>query len=197
MEEKKTSAQNVPERDAEYDRIVSECFDELRTAVLTYNPAADMLRVRAAFDYAEQAHRAQKRRDGSPYLTHVVAAAIITAEMWLDEDSVVAALLHDVLEDTPTSHADISRIFGQAVADVVEGVTKLTRVQYTSKEEEQMENLRKMLFAMAKDIRVILIKIADRLHNMCTMAYQTPNKQRSKSFETMEIYAPIAHRLGM
>ncbi len=197
MEEKKTSAQNAPERDAEYDRIVSECFDELRTAVLTYNPAADMLRVRAAFDYAEQAHRAQKRRDGSPYLTHVVAAAIITAEMWLDEDSVVAALLHDVLEDTPTSHADIARIFGQAVADVVEGVTKLTRVQYTSKEEEQMENLRKMLFAMAKDIRVILIKIADRLHNMRTMAYQTPNKQRSKSFETMEIYAPIAHRLGM
>ena len=117
--------------------------------------------------------------------------------MGLDEDSIVAALLHDVIEDTSLTHEDIARQFGSSVADIVEGVSKLTRVQYTSKEDEQMENLRKMLLAMAKDIRVILIKIADRMHNMRTMDYQSPEKQRSKSLETMEIYAPIAHRLGM
>ena len=197
MENDNRTPTPMPAEGAEYQKTVSDCFEQLRTTILSYNPAADMVRVRAAFDYAEEAHRTQKRRDGSPYLTHVVAAAIITAEMWLDEDSIIAALLHDVIEDTPRTHDDIMHLFGPTVADIVEGVTKLTRVQYTSKEDEQMENLRKMLMAMAKDIRVILIKIADRLHNMRTMAYQSPDKQRSKSLETMEIYAPIAHRLGM
>lgn len=157
----------------------------------------DLGRIRAAYDTARIAHSGQKRKDGTPYVTHCIAAADISVDMGLDEDSIVAALLHDVLEDTPLTHADIAHQFGEAVADIVEGVTKLTRVQYTSKEDEQMENLRKMLLAMAKDIRVILIKIADRLHNMRTMEYQTPEKQRQKSLETMEIYAPIAHRLGM
>ena len=157
----------------------------------------DMGRIRAAYDMARLAHSGQLRRDGSPYVTHCVAAADISVDMGLDEDSVVAALLHDVIEDTQLTHHDIARQFGEPVANIVEGVTKLTRVQYTSKEDEQMENLRKMLMAMAKDIRVILIKIADRLHNMRTMAYQTEEKQRIKSLETMEIYAPIAHRLGM
>ena len=156
-----------------------------------------MDRVRTAYQVAKTAHEGQKRKDGSPYVTHCVAAADIAADMGLDEDSIVAALLHDVIEDTSLTHEDIARQFGASVADIVEGVTKLTRVQYTSKEDEQMENLRKMLLAMAKDIRVILIKIADRLHNMRTMAYQSPEKQRTKSLETMEIYAPIAHRLGM
>ena len=156
-----------------------------------------MDRVRTAYQVAKTAHEGQKRKDGSPYVTHCVAAADIAADMGLDEDSIVAALLHDVIEDTSLTHEDIARQFGSSVADIVEGVTKLTRVQYTSKEDEQMENLRKMLLAMAKDIRVILIKIADRLHNMRTMAYQSPEKQRTKSLETMEIYAPIAHRLGM
>jgi len=157
----------------------------------------DIGRIRAAYDVAKTAHSGQKRKDGSPYVTHCVAAADIAADIGLDEDSIVAALLHDVIEDTNLTHEDIARQFGTQVADIVEGVTKLTRVQYTSKEDEQMENLRKMLMAMAKDIRVILIKIADRLHNMRTMDYQSPEKQRSKSLETMEIYAPIAHRLGM
>ncbi len=157
----------------------------------------DLGRIHAAYEMAKTAHSGQKRRDGSPYVTHCVAAADIAVDMGLDEDSVVAALLHDIIEDTSLTHEDIARQFGTTVADIVEGVSKLTRVQYTSKEDEQMENLRKMLIAMAKDIRVILIKIADRLHNMRTMAYQTPEKQRSKSLETMEIYAPIAHRLGM
>ena len=118
-------------------------------------------------------------------------------ELHLDTESIVAALLHDTIEDTDATHEEISKLFSPTVADLVEGVSKLTRVHYTSKEEEQMENLRKMLMAMAKDIRVILIKICDRLHNMRTMEYQSPKKQREKSLETMEIYAPIAHRLGM
>ena len=172
-------------------------FAELEKIILEYNPSADLGRIRAACDCADRAHGGQKRRDGSPYVTHPIAAAMITAEMGLDEDSIVSALLHDCIEDTSLTHEDIAKQFGTNVANIVEGVTKLTRVQYTSKEDEQMENLRKMLMAMAKDIRVILIKIADRLHNMRTMDYQTPEKQRSKSLETMEVYAPIAHRLGM
>ena len=172
-------------------------YNELEEKIKATGHPVDLGRVRAAYEMAERAHSGQLRRDGSPYVTHCVAAAEISVEMGLDEDSIVAALLHDVIEDTNLTHADIARQFGETVADIVEGVTKLTRVQYTSKEDEQMENLRKMLMAMAKDIRVILIKIADRLHNMRTMAYQTAEKQRAKSLETMEIYAPLAHRLGM
>ena len=172
-------------------------FAALEEKIKNSGVEMDMGRIRAAYDTARLAHSGQLRRDGSPYVTHCVAAADISVDMGLDEDSVVAALLHDVIEDTQLTHHDIARQFGEPVANIVEGVTKLTRVQYTSKEDEQMENLRKMLMAMAKDIRVILIKIADRLHNMRTMAYQTEEKQRIKSLETMEIYAPIAHRLGM
>ena len=175
------------------DAMYAELEEKLRTQA----PQIDLGRVHAAYEMAKTAHSGQKRKDGSPYVSHCVAAADIAVDMGLDEDSIVAALLHDLIEDTSLTHEDITRQFGTSVADIVEGVTKLTRVQYTSKEDEQMENLRKMLLAMAKDIRVILIKIADRLHNMRTMAYQTPEKQRSKSLETMEIYAPIAHRLGM
>ena len=174
-----------------------EMFDALITKIKETCPGMDLGRIQAAYDMARLAHSGQLRKDGSPYVTHCVAAADITVDMGLDEDSIISALLHDVIEDTELTHDDIARQFGTAVADIVEGVTKLTRVQYTSKEDEQMENLRKMLMAMAKDIRVILIKIADRLHNMRTMAYQSADKQRSKSLETMEIYAPIAHRLGM
>ena len=174
-----------------------ECWKSLEDKILAGNIAMDMGRVRAAYEYAVKLHEGQKRRDGSPYVTHCVATAEIIAEQGLDEDSIVSALLHDVIEDTPATHDDVKRQFGATVADIVEGVTKLTRVQYTSHEEEQAENLRKMLIAMAKDIRVILIKIADRLHNMRTMDYQSKEKQLIKSAETMEIYAPIAHRLGM
>ena len=186
-----TAQQNMPlDPDAMYD--------ELEEKIRCNCHGVDLARVRAAYEMARDAHAGQLRKDGrSPYVTHCIAAADITVDMGLDEDSIVAALLHDLIEDTDMTHADIARQFGTAVADIVEGVTKLTRVQYTSVEDEQMENLRKMLMAMAKDIRVILIKIADRLHNMRTMAYQSTEKQRSKSLETMEIYAPIAHRLGI
>ena len=174
-----------------------EMFDALEMRIKESGLGFDTGRVRAAYETARMAHSGQKRKDGSPYVTHCVAAAEICVDMGLEEDSVIAALLHDVIEDTNITHTDIAHQFGVAVADIVEGVTKLTRVQYTSKEDEQMENLRKMLMAMAKDIRVILIKIADRLHNMRTMMFQSPEKQRSKSLETMEIYAPLAHRLGI
>ncbi|MGI6577264.1 MAG: RelA/SpoT family protein [Eubacteriales bacterium] len=157
----------------------------------------DAKRIRDAFEFACAAHSGQVRKDGLPYITHPLAAAEIIEEMGLDIDSAIAAILHDTLEDTDTSYDEIKKRFGQAVADLVDGVTKLTRVQYTSKEDEQMENLRKMFLAMAKDIRVILIKIADRLHNMRTIAYQNEKKRREKALETMEIYAPLAHRLGM
>ena len=176
---------------------VDERYQHLEKTIRGYNISADFTQIRAAFEYARDHHGAQLRRDGTPYITHPIQVAQIVAEMRLDSESIIAALLHDCIEDTDSTYDDIARRFGVTIADIVDGVTKLTRVQYSSMEEEQMENLRKMLFAMSRDIRVILIKIADRLHNMRTMEYQTPEKQKKKAFETMEIYAPIAHRLGM
>ena len=176
---------------------VEERYEHLEKTIRGYNISADLTQIRAAYEYAREHHGEQMRRDGSPYITHPIHVAQIVAEMRLDSESIIAALLHDCIEDTDSTYEDIAKRFGVTVADVVDGVTKLTRVKYSTMEEEQMENLRKMLFAMSRDIRVILIKIADRLHNMRTMEYQTPAKQKKKAFETMEIYAPIAHRLGM
>ena len=157
----------------------------------------DMALIDRAVDYAREKHKDQKRKDGSPYIIHPLAVAEIVAEIGLDTDAILGALLHDCIEDTDSTYDDIARNFGPTVASLVEGVTKLTRVEYSTLEEQQMENLRKMFMAMSKDIRVILIKIADRLHNTRTMQYQSPAKQISKSRETMDIYAPLAHRLGM
>ena len=177
---------------------VLEQYDNLEKNVRSYNPSADFAQIRAAFEFAQEAHKDQKRKSGEPYIIHPLAVAqIVAEELRLDSESIMAALLHDVIEDTGATHEDVARIFSPTIADLVEGVSKLTRIQYATKEDEQMENLRKMLIAMSKDIRVILIKIADRLHNMRTMEYQTPMKQKQKSLETMEIYAPISHRLGM
>ena len=177
---------------------VLEQYDNLEKTVRSYNPSADFAQIRAAFEFAQEAHKDQKRKSGEPYIIHPLAVAqIVAEELRLDSESIMAALLHDVIEDTGATHEDVARIFSPTIADLVEGVSKLTRIQYATKEDEQMENLRKMLIAMSKDIRVILIKIADRLHNMRTMEYQTPMKQKQKSLETMEIYAPISHRLGM
>ena len=176
---------------------VEERYEHLEKTIRGYNISADLDQIRSAYEYAREHHGEQMRRDGSPYITHPIQVAQIVAEMRLDSESIIAALLHDCIEDTDCTYEDIARQFGVTVADIVDGVTKLTRVTYSTMEEEQMENLRKMLFAMSRDIRVILIKIADRLHNMRTMEYQTPAKQKKKSFETMEIYAPIAHRLGL
>ena len=176
---------------------ILERYQALEDKVSAYTPGLDTQRLYRAFTYADAEHKGQLRKDGTPYITHPLAVAEIVADLGLDADSVIAALLHDTIEDTNATHEEVAKQFGETVAALVEGVTKLSRVQYTSKEEEQMENLRKMFMAMAQDIRVILIKICDRLHNMRTMEYQSPAKQREKSLETMEIYAPIAHRLGM
>ncbi len=172
-------------------------YEELEQHILKINPAADTGRIRAAFEYADNHHGPQLRKSGEPYIIHPIAVAEIINELELDQDSIIAALLHDCIEDTDSTHDEIARLFGAQVADLVEGVTKLTRMQYTSREDEQMENLRKMFMAMAKDVRVILIKLCDRLHNMRTLQYQSDAKQKEKSLETMEVYAPIAHRLGM
>ena len=169
----------------------------MREAILKHMPGADMALVDRAVEYANAKHALQKRKDGSPYIIHPLAVAQIVAEMGLDMDAILGALLHDCIEDTDASHEDIEKIFGPTVAELVEGVTKLTRANFSTSEQAQMENLRKMFMAMSKDIRVVLIKIADRLHNMRTMQYQTPAKQISKCQETMDIYAPLAHRLGM
>ena len=176
---------------------ILERYQALENKVSLYTPNLNTQKLFDAFTYADSEHHGQLRKSGEPYIIHPLAVADIVADLGLDVDSVVAALLHDCIEDTNATHDDIAKRFGVPVAELVEGVTKLTRVQYVSKEEEQMENLRKMLMAMAHDIRVILIKICDRLHNMRTMEYQSPKKQREKSLETMEIYAPLAHRLGM
>ena len=166
-------------------------------AIKKHLPGADMALIDRAVDYANRKHKVQKRKDGSPYIIHPLAVAQIVAEMGLDCDAILGALLHDCIEDTDASHEDIEKIFGPTVAELVEGVTKLTRANFSSSEQAQMENLRKMFMAMSKDIRVVLIKIADRLHNMRTMQYQTPEKQIQKCRETMDVYAPLAHRLGM
>ena len=144
----------------------------------------DRARVRDAFDYARSHHEGQLRKDGSPYITHPLEVAHLVAELGLDADSIMAALLHDTIEDTDATHEEVAKRFSETVADLVEGVTKLTKVKYTSTEEKQMENLRKMLMAMAQDVRVILIKICDRVHNIRTLEYQTEKKQREKANET-------------
>ena len=175
----------------------TEHYDSMRATLQTCMPGTDMSVIDRAVAYANDKHKLQKRKDGSPYIIHPLAVAEIVAEMGLDLDAILGALLHDCIEDTDASFEEITELFGSNVAELVEGVTKLTRANFSSTEQAQMENLRKMFMAMSKDIRVVLIKIADRLHNMRTMQYQTPAKQISKCRETMDIYAPLAHRLGM
>jgi len=177
--------------------IAHQSYEQLEQHILATSPEADTARVRFAFEYANEHHGHQLRKSGDPYIIHPIAVAELINELGLDLDSIVAALLHDCIEDTNSTHDEIARLFGLEVANLVDGVTKLTRIQYTSKEDAQMENLRKMFMAMATDVRVILIKLCDRLHNMRTLQYQSTPKQKEKALETMEIYAPIAHRLGM
>ncbi|MGN0407485.1 MAG: RelA/SpoT family protein [Bacteroides sp.] len=173
-------------------------YSQLVETIKKYHPSADMSQIEKAYKIAYKAHEGQFRKSGEPYIIHPICVAIILAELELDKETIIAGLLHDVVEDTVMTTEQITEEFGAEVALLVDGVTKLTQLNYEhDKIEIQAENLRKMFLAMAKDIRVIMIKLADRLHNMRTMQYQTPAKQIEKSRETMEIYAPIAHRLGI
>ena len=173
-------------------------YEELITKVKKYHPSADVTQIEKAYQIAYNAHKGQARKSGEPYIIHPICVAMILADLELDKETIVGGLLHDVVEDTVMTREDIEREFGYEVALIVEGVTKLGQLSYSSdKIEVQAENLRKMFLAMAKDIRVILIKLADRLHNMRTLKYMKPEKQKEKARETMDIYAPIAQRLGI
>nr|WP_315034090.1 bifunctional (p)ppGpp synthetase/guanosine-3',5'-bis(diphosphate) 3'-pyrophosphohydrolase [uncultured Lachnoanaerobaculum sp.] len=173
-------------------------YKKLVDIILHYHPSDDITMISKAYELAKKAHNDQKRKSGEPYIIHPICVAIILAELELDKETIAAGLLHDVIEDTAISFEELSNIFGVDVANLVDGVTKLTQLSLKNdKIEMQAENLRKMFLAMAKDIRVILIKLADRLHNMRTLQYMKPEKQKEKARETMDIYSPIAQRLGI
>ena len=163
----------------------------------TYLPPADVERIREAAEFGASAHKGQKRLSGEPYIAHPVAAADILADLRLDADTIVAAILHAVIEDTPIAKEDLAERFGPAVAGIVDGVTKLDQIRFKNREEAQAESFRKMLLAMVRDLRVILVKLADRTHNMRTIDAMAPARRRAIARETLEIYAPIAERLGL
>lgn len=172
-------------------------FESLLAKIESYHPNFNSEKVKNAYNLALNAHGSQTRKSGTPYITHPIAVAHIVADMQMDTDSICAAILHDVVEDTDYTSEDITKIFGEQVSLLVDGVTKLDKIQFSSKEERDMENLRKMFLAMASDIRVIIIKFADRVHNMSTLISMSEEKQREKARETLSVYAPLAHRLGM
>ncbi len=172
-------------------------YEELEKIIAESEKEYDTQRIAQAYRLAEEKHHSQKRSSGEPYIIHPLSVAAILVGLGMDTDSVMAGLLHDVVEDTDCTLEELSRQFGAEVAQLVDGVTKLGKIPFSSREEQQAENLRKMLMAMAEDIRVIIIKFADRMHNLTTLEYVSPQKQRDKALECVEVYAPIAHRLGI
>ena len=174
-----------------------ELYSKLITLVRENMTENDVSLVEKAYFVAKKAHEGQFRFSGEPYIIHPISVAVILYNLGMDGESMAAALLHDVVEDTDMTKENIQEDFGEDVANLVEGVTKLGKVPIFTKEEQQAENVRKMLMAMSQDIRVIIIKLADRIHNMRTLSFMRPDKRREKAQETLEIYAPIAHRLGI
>ena len=171
--------------------------EEFIETIAGYNPKYDLDLIGRAYDKAREMHEGQLRKSGEPYLIHPLAVAEILADLGMDEDTIVAGLLHDVVEDTSYTEEELKEEFGEEVALLVDGVTKLGSLKFESKEQRQAENLRKMFLAMSKDIRVLIIKLSDRLHNLRTINYMTENKIIDKCKETLEIYAPLASRLGI
>ncbi|HZP23377.1 MAG TPA: bifunctional (p)ppGpp synthetase/guanosine-3',5'-bis(diphosphate) 3'-pyrophosphohydrolase [Terriglobales bacterium] len=172
-------------------------FRDLLRKIRTYRPHEDLAPIKKAYEFSQQHHKGQARESGEPYLVHPLQVATILAEMQLDTTAIVAGLLHDAVEDTAVTSGEIETEFGEQVAHIVEGVTKISKIDFASSEEAQAENVRKMVLAMMDDIRVVLIKLADRLHNMRTLKFLSPERQKKIARETLDIYAPIAHRLGM
>src|SRR5580704_13965108 len=172
-------------------------LDQILSEVAMYDPNADLPMVRKAYEFAAQAHKGQTRKSGDPYVTHPLSVARIIAELKLDVASVCAGLLHDCVEDTSATVEQLGETFGKEIAYLVDGVTKLGKLPYSTREEQQAENFRKMLLAMARDIRVILVKLCDRLDNMRSLNHLPPEKQERIAAETMQIYAPLANRLGI
>jgi len=172
-------------------------LQDLINRVQAYNPVADTGTIARAYEFSADVHRGQKRLSGEPYLTHPLEVAGIIAELKLDVPSIATGLLHDTVEDTLTSIQQVEQIFGPEIASLVDGVTKISQINFTTREEKQAENFRKMILAMARDIRVILVKLADRAHNMRTLGHLPTDKQLEVAQETIDIYAPLAHRLGI
>src|SRR5277367_2016486 len=192
------TAKTAPVEISEAEReMLAAKFDELIETVRKNRPTDDTEIIRKAWDYCVEHHGAQKRASGEPYVLHPLEVAQVLAEMKLDSTAIAAGLLHDAVEDTPVTTEDISARFGEQVAHIVEGVTKIDKIQFANREDRQAENVRKMLLAMVSDVRVVIIKLADRLHNMRTLEHLALERQQAIARETLDIYAPLAHRLGM
>src|ERR1700684_1382045 len=177
--------------------ILTAKFAELLATIAKNRPSDDTGIIRRAWEFCVQHHSGQLRASGEPYVLHPLEVAQVLAEMKLDSTAIAAGLLHDAVEDTPVTSEEISEAFGEQVAHIVEGVTKIDKIQFANREDRQAENVRKMLLAMVSDVRVVLIKLADRLHNMRTLEHLKPERQEAIARETLDIYAPLAHRLGM
>src|SRR5580698_7893890 len=184
------SAERPPE-------LFPEKFRELLKSVRANRPNDDPEIIRKAWEFCLEHHKGQLRASGEPYVLHPLEVALVLSEMKLDSTAIAAGLLHDAVEDTPVTTEDITAKFGEQVAHIVEGVTKIDKIQFANREDRQAENVRKMLLAMVSDVRVVIIKLADRLHNMRTLEHLKPERQEAIARETLDIYAPLAHRLGM
>ena len=174
-----------------------DAFMRLKEQIAKYNPDSDFQLIEKAYNFSTKAHKGQERVSGDPYIVHPVEVGCLLAELEMDDNSIIAGILHDTIEDTALTYDRIKEEFSEEIAELVDGVTKLTKISYTTKQEIQAENFRKMFLAMAKDIRVIIIKLCDRLHNMRTLKFMAREKQLQKARETLDIYAPLAHRLGI